>query len=99
MFVVGNTLLAVAKVLDTILSMYFWVIIAATLLSWVRPDPYSPLVRTLRALTEPVLYRIRKILPFTFVNGLDFSPVVALILVQLIQMIVIRSLYQYAALV
>lgn len=99
MFVVGNVLFAVAKVLDTVLSLYFWVIIVAALLSWVRPDPYSPLVRTLRALTEPVFYRIRKVLPFTFVNGLDFSPVVALIIIQLIQMIVIRSLYQYAALV
>lgn len=99
MFVVGNILFAVAKVLDTVLSLYFWVIIVAALLSWVRPDPYSPLVRTLRALTEPVFYRIRKVLPFTFVNGLDFSPVVALVIIQLVQMIVIRSLYQYAALV
>lgn len=99
MFVVENILFAVAKVLDTVLSLYFWIIIAAALLSWVRPDPYSPLMRTLRALTEPVLYRIRKVLPFTFVNGLDFSPVVALIIIQLVQMIVIRSLYQYAALI
>ena len=99
MFVVGNVLFAVARVLDTLLSLYFWVIVAAALLSWVRPNPYNPIVRTLHTLTEPVFYRIRKVLPFTFVSGLDLSPVVALIIIQLIQMIVIRSLYQYAAMV
>ena len=98
MFVVGNVLFAVARVLDTLLSLYFWVIVVAALLSWVRPDPYNPIVRTLHTLTEPVFYRIRKVLPFTFVSGLDLSPV-ALIIIQLIQMIVIRSLYQYAAMV
>ena len=65
MFVLGNILFAVARVLDTLLTLYFWVVIISALLTWVRPDPYNPVVRTLNALTEPVLYRIRKWLPFT----------------------------------
>lgn len=77
MFVLGNILFAVARVLDTLLTLYFWVVIISALLTWVRPDPYNPVVRTLNALTEPVLYRIRKI--------------------QLVQSIVVRSLFQYAA--
>lgn len=97
MFVLGNVLFAIARVLDTLLSLYFWVVIIAALLSWVRPDPYNPIVRTLSSLTEPVLYRIRKHLPFTYISGLDLSPIVVLIVIQLIQSIVVRSLFQYAA--
>ena len=73
MFVLGNILFAVARVLDTLLTLYFWVVIISALLTWVRPDPYNPVVRTLNALTEPVLYRIRKWLPFTYISGLDLS--------------------------
>ena len=97
MFVLGNVLFAIARVLDTLLSLYFWIVIIAALLSWVRPDPYNPIVRTLGSLTEPVLYRIRKHLPFTYISGLDLSPIVVLIVIQLIQSIVVRSLFQYAA--
>ena len=97
MFVLGNVLFAIARVLDTLLSLYFWIVIIAALLSWVRPDPYNPIVRTLSSLTEPVLYRIRKHLPFTYISGLDLSPIVGLIVIQLIQSIVVRSLFQYAA--
>ena len=69
----------------------------SALLTWVRPDPYNPVVRTLNALTEPVLYRIRKWLPFTYISGLDLSPIVVLVAIQLVQAIVVRSLFQYAA--
>lgn len=79
MFVLGNILFAVARVLDTLLTLYFWVVIISALLTWVRPDPYNPVVRTLNALTEPVLYRIRKWLPFTYISGLDLSPIVVLV--------------------
>lgn len=99
MFVLGNVLFGVAKVLDTLLSLYFWVVLIAVLLTWVRPDPYNPIVRTLNAMTEPAFYRVRKLLPFTFINGLDLSPVVVLIAIQLVQMVVVRSLFQYAAMV
>ena len=96
MFVFSNILYAIAQVLLTLLEIYFWVIIAAAVVSWVRPDPYNPIVRTLHALTEPVLYRVRKWLPFTFISGIDFSPVVVIIAIQLIKNIVIRSLLQIA---
>ena len=96
MFVFGNIIFAVARVLDTILTLYFWIIIISAFLTWVRPDPYHPIVRTLNRLTEPVLYRIRKWLPFTYMGGLDLSPIVVLIAIQLVQSIVVRSLFQYA---
>ena len=96
MIVVANTLSAVALVLGSLLSLYFWIVIIAALLTWVRPDPYNPIVRTLRTLTEPVFYRVRKLLPFTYSNGMDFSPVVVLLAIELFNRIVIASLAQYA---
>ena len=94
MFFVQNVILAVVDLLAIVLNLYFWVVIVAAVLSWVRPDPYNPVVR---ALTEPVFYRVRKWLPFTYTNGIDFSPVVVLLVIQLINRIVIASLAQFAA--
>lgn len=92
----GNFLLGVAGILDAILSLYFWIIIASAVLSWVNPDPYNPIVRIIRNLTEPVFYKVRKWLPFTNLGGLDLSPVVVLLAIQFIKMFVVRSMYQFA---
>ena len=96
MIVVANTMSAIALVLGSLLSLYFWIVIIAAVLTWVRPDPYNPIVRPLRALTEPVFYRVRKWLPFTYSSGMDFSPVVVLLAIELFNRIVITSLAQYA---
>ncbi len=94
MFVFANILEAIIYVVDTLLTIYSFVVIVACLISWVNPDPYNPIVRILRNLTEPVLWRIRKYLPFTYVSGLDLSPVVLLLAIQLVRMIVVKSLMQ-----
>ncbi|SIN74333.1 YggT family protein [Halodesulfovibrio marinisediminis] len=91
-----NFVVGIAEILNAVLSIYFWVVIISALLTWVNPDPYNPIVRTLRNLTEPVFYRIRKWLPFTYFNGLDLSPVVLLLAIQFTQIFVIRSMYQLA---
>ncbi len=96
MIVLANTLSAVALVLGSLLSLYFWIVIIAAVLTWVRPDPYNPIVRTLRTLTEPVFFRVRKWLPFTYSSGMDFSPVVVLLAIELFNRIVVTSLAQYA---
>jgi YggT family protein len=94
--IVSNFILAIARILDTLLTLYFWVIIISAVLSWVRPDPYNPIVRTLHALTEPVLYRVRSWLPFVTIGGIDLSPIVVLLAIQFIQAFLVRSLYQMA---
>lgn len=94
MFVFVNILEAIIYIVDTLLTVYSFVVIVACLLSWVNPDPYNPIVRILRNLTEPLLWRIRKFLPFTYISGLDLSPVVLLLAIQLVKMIIIKSLVQ-----
>ena len=51
MFVVGNLLAAVAKILDIALTLYMWIIIGRAVISWVNPDPYNPIVRFLNSVT------------------------------------------------
>lgn len=98
MFVVGNFLEAVIWVIDTLLQLYVFVIIAAALVSWVSPDPWNPIVRFLRQATEPVFSIFRRILPgfLTGGSGIDFTPLVAMIVVQMVRMAVVRSLARFA---
>ena len=63
MFIFGNVILGIAKVLDVVLNIYMWVIIIRALISWVNPDPYNPIVQILTRMTEPILRPIRKLGP------------------------------------
>lgn len=96
MIIMANTLSAVAMLLKTFLNLYFWIVVVSALITWVKPDPYNPVVRILRALTEPVFYRVRKWLPFTYAAGIDFSPVIVLVAIELVNRIVVKSLAEYA---
>ena len=78
--------------LSWLLDIYMWVIIAAALISWVNPDPYNPIVQFLRRATEPVLRPIRNVLA-RYQTGLDFSPLVAILIIQLIQRVILPSLF------
>ncbi len=96
MTILRELILAIAQVVDLAFSIYLFIVIARALLSWVSPDPYNPIVRFLHSATDPVLYRIRKILPVNF-GGIDFSPVVLLIALSFVQRMVKVVLYQLAA--
>ena len=95
MFVVSNFLIAIARLLDIGLSLYMYIIIARAIISWVNPDPYNPIVRFLNAVTEPVLYRIRRRLPLFF-GGMDFSPIIVILAIIFFQSFVVQSLVQMA---
>jgi YggT family protein len=88
--------LAVATVLNSLLSLYFWILLAAAVLSWVNPDPNNPIVRFLRAVTDPVLYRVRRALPFVYAGGIDFSPLLVMLAIQFVKIFVVQSLYELA---
>ena len=68
--------------LENVLNIYIWVVIAAAVISWVTPNPYNPVVRLLRRLTEPVLAPVRQLLPPWKTFGLDFSPMIIILLIQ-----------------
>jgi len=71
-------MLALVDTILMIITLYTWVVIIAALITWVNPDPYNPIVQTLRRLTEPVFDLVRRYIP-TNVGGLDLAPVIVLI--------------------
>ena len=95
MFVAGNFLDAVARILDIALTAYYWIIIVRAIVSWVNPDPWNPIVQFLQRATEPVLAPIRRILP-TWRVGIDFSPLIAILAVIFIQQFLVGSLREMA---
>ena len=89
MFILGNLFMTLAKVVDVVLTISYWLILARALISWVNPDPFNPIVQFLERSTEPVLERIRRLLP---PMGIDFSPIIAFILIIFLQGFLVASL-------
>ena len=95
MFVFGNLFHAVAFILDSILSIYMWIIIISALISWVNPDPYNPIVRFLHTVTDPVLRPVRKRLGMAM--GIDISPLIVILIIMFIKHFIIASLFDIAS--
>jgi YggT family protein len=95
MFVLGNFIAAVAHILDVLLTIYLWIIIIRAVLSWVNPDPYNPIVRIINQVTEPVLSPLRRLIPLRGM-GIDFSPVIVLVLIIFLQSFLVQSLLELA---
>jgi YggT family protein len=90
MFVLANFLSAIAAALNMVLTLYMWIVIGRALISWVNPDPRNPIVRFLHNATEPLLYRVRRVLPF--MGGLDLSPLVVIIAIVFLEQFLVGSL-------
>ena len=96
MFVFSNFLYALAVVIDYVLFFFMIIVIARAVLSWVSPDPYNPIVRFIHNVTEPVLYQVRRRIPAIF-GGIDFSPVIVILIIYFLQIFIVRSLKDLAA--
>jgi YggT family protein len=94
MFVAGNALTAMATIMDYVLWLYMWVIIARALISWVNPDPWNPIVQFLNRVTEPVLAPIRRWVGVRM--GMDLSPIVVILIITFLQIAVVDSLKELA---
>lgn len=69
-------------------TLYIWIIIIASFLSFVRPDPHNPVVQILYRLTEPAFSFVRKKLPFVVFSGIDLSPLVIIFGLQFIDILI-----------
>ena len=95
MFALGNLIESIAYILNLALTIYMWVIIAQSILTWVNPDPYNPIVRFLYNVTEPVLGWVRSRVPVVF-GGLDFSALLVLLSIVFLQRFLVTTLYDLA---
>ena len=95
MFVLGNFIVGLAKIIDIILSIYMWIIIARAIISWVNPDPYNQIVQFLYRVTEPVMVPVRRWLPLRGM-GIDFSPIVIILAIIFLQSFLVKSMIELA---
>src|SRR5438034_11741081 len=95
-YVLRQAIEAVAGILNSLLELYFWIVLIAVLLTWVNPDPRNPIVHFLYSVTEPVLSCIRRRLPFLILGGFDLSPIVRLLAIRFTHRVPVVSLYEPA---
>ena len=95
MFVAGNVFTALASVLHMLLQAYIWVVIIRSLISWVNPDPWNPIVQMLNRLTDPLLEPIRRKM-FRMMGyggmGLDLSPLILIAVVYFLDFFLVGTL-------
>jgi YggT family protein len=89
---------ALTDLLFLALTIVQWLIIITALISWVSPDPRNPIVRFLYRATEPILRPFRRILPPSRTGGIDFSPLLVILLIFFIKRVLARLLYAPASL-
>ena len=77
--------------LKTILNIYFWMIIIGAVASWFFMYHNHPLFSLINELCEPLYQPVRSILPP--MSGIDFSPIILLLLIQLAEMLLVRPIF------
>ncbi|HOE16554.1 MAG TPA: YggT family protein [Syntrophorhabdaceae bacterium] len=82
----------IAHLLDILLEVYVWIIIARAVISWFRPSPYNPVVRAIYRLVDPVTYRISRIIP-TRIGMVDMAPLILIVVIVFIRRFLIRALF------
>ena len=86
-------------VVFAILNIIKWLVIIAAVISWVSPDPRNPIVQFLYRTTEPLLRPFRRILPPGRTGGIDFSPLLLILLIVFIETFLSRLLLRPAGMV
>lgn len=74
-------------------NVYWWLIFARVVISWIPTDPYHPLIKFIRKATDPVLVPLRNLLPT--IGMIDISPMVALLVLKFIQGILVNTLWRW----
>lgn len=87
--------LMLAELISLFLGIFTFTILIQVIISWVAPNQYNPAVVLLHQLNEPLLRPMRRLLPS--LGGLDLSPMLALVLIQLSKMLLLPPLYALAA--
>ena len=86
----------VATIVSLLFQVYEFLLLIRVLLSWINTDPYPPVidhpaVRFLERITDPVLAPLRRLIP-PIGGTVDISPVVALIILEVVRRILVSIL-------
>ncbi len=94
MNVASMAVVSVARLVDLTITVYIVTIIAEAILSWFQPASHNPMVSLLHQLNQPVLNPVRRFIP-SF-SGIDLSPLVAVVLLQLASILIVGPLHDLA---
>ncbi len=83
--------MAIISLVDIAFTVLVWIIIGRCILSFVRHDPYQPIIKFIYDVSEPIMAPFRKLIPSA--GGIDFSPIFAVIALTLVQRLVINILF------
>ena len=96
MFVLGNLIDSIARLIGIIITLVYWLIIIRALVSWVNPDPSNPIVQFLQRTTDPILTPIRRVLRMQF-WAIDISPIIAVLLLLFLESFLVQTLRDLAS--
>lgn len=86
----GLVVLAFAELLNQVINIFFYTLLALAILSWLSPLAHSPIIDVLHRLSDPLLRPIQRVLPP--IGGFDLSPIPVLIILKLITLMVVLPL-------
>ena len=92
---IGLIVLAFSELLNQLINIFFYAVIALTILSWISPLAHGPLVEILVRVSEPLIKPIRGILPS--ISGIDFSPLILIVGLKLLTILLVQPLAQIGA--
>ena len=90
-------ILSVSQLLSLLINIFIFSVFARAILSWLSPGSFNAASSVLYSLTEPLLNLCRKLIPD--LGGMDLSPLVALIGLQLAKMLLLPPLQQLTVLI
>ena len=88
--IAGIIVLSIAELLRLLINIYFFAILIQVVISWVNPGTYNPAISLLYSINEPLLRRARRLIPP--ISGFDLSPIVVIILLQLLSILLIQPI-------
>ena len=82
------------QIINLLFNIFYILILARIIFSWIRVSPYDPtwgpIMRFVYQVTDPIMEPIRRIMPPT--GGLDFSPMIVLILASVLRSVLVNML-------
>jgi len=90
----GLVVLSIADLLGLLINVFIFSILIQVIISWVNPGMYNPVMGLLHSLTEPLLGPARRVIPP--ISGLDLSPIVVIIVLQLASMLAVAPIRDLA---
>ena len=90
----GLLVLSVADLLGLAINVFIFSILIQVIISWVNPGMHNPVMGLLHSLTEPLLGPARRVIPP--ISGLDLSPIVVIVVLQLTSMLVVAPIRDLA---